>query len=57
MQQTLEVDSTNAVLLHSNGELYAAGATNGSLGSPNKGDADGFLRRLDSGDGATVWTK
>ncbi|CAA9581333.1 MAG: hypothetical protein AVDCRST_MAG86-2854 [uncultured Truepera sp.] len=57
MQQTLEVDSTNAVLLHSNGELYAAGATNGSLGSPNRGDSDGFLRRLDSSDGATVWTK
>ena len=52
---TSAYDEVQAVLLRG-GELYAAGTTNGVLGSVNSGGGDAFIRQLRSSNGSTLWT-
>lgn len=39
------------------GAVYVAGYTEGSLGGPNGGSWDGFLRKLSATDGSEIWTR
>ena len=55
-QATSGSDATGAVLVSSAG-VYAAGYTDGKLGSNAYGSEDAFLTRLRSKDGATTWVK
>lgn len=55
-QGTSAYDITQAVLVRTSSEVYAAGLTSGVLGGTQSGNGDAFLRRLRATDGTTVWT-
>lgn len=50
-------DGTHAVLVRNGSEVYAAGYTQGVLGSTSYSDNDAFLRRINGSTGTTAWTK
>ena len=54
-QGTAELDETYGVTFAA-GSVYAGGGTAGSLGGPNRGGRDGFVRRLEAARGGTLWT-
>ena len=54
-QGTAELDETYGVAFAA-GSVYAGGGTAGSLGGPNRGGRDGFVRRLEAARGRALWT-
>jgi hypothetical protein len=57
--KTLGSEKEDYILNHAidaNGNLYIAGKTTGTIGSPNLGKNDGFLTKIDS-IGKVLWTK
>ena len=54
-QGTAELDESDGVTFAA-GSVYAGGGTAGSLGGPNRGGRDGFVRRLEAARGGTLWT-
>jgi hypothetical protein len=54
---TSKQERTNAVLVRTNSQVYAAGHTFGDLDDGNRGSADAFVRRLRGSSGDTVWTR
>ncbi|MEZ4744416.1 MAG: SBBP repeat-containing protein, partial [Bdellovibrionota bacterium] len=49
-------EQVNDITLDSNGNIYIAGATSGSLGETNAGSSDGFVAKFDS-NGKVIWIK
>ena len=52
---TISLDSAAAVEVHSSGDIFVGGQTQGAMGSSNAGGFDQFLQRRSS-DGQVIWT-
>jgi hypothetical protein len=49
-------EAVSGIALHPSGDVIVAGHTSGTLGVVNRGDYDGYVRRLSALDGSEVWT-
>jgi len=53
---TSSVDHSSAIVADGLGNIYVSGVTHGSLGGPNAGGMDGFIRKYDAS-GTMLWTR